>query len=132
MIWTLFGDRERQNAIAAIRAAPDLWRVELDEPRRTDPQNRRMHAMRDDILKQYPDWFGSGIDGEDLKQIFIAAMFKELRMARSADGAGFIPLVRRSSKLSVKQLGDLMEVMAAWGADPDHPVVWREPEGIAA
>lgn len=114
--WTLHGDRERQKAIEAIRAAPDLWRVTLDEPKRTDAQNDKMWAMIGDVMKQKPDWFGPGLDKEDVKQIFVTGMMKELRMVRNADGDGFIPLPARTSKFSWRKMGDLLAFIEAWCA----------------
>ena len=114
--WVLHGRRERDAAMSAIDSAPDLWRVELREPKRSDAQNDRMWAMIGDIMKQRPDCFGPGLDADDHKQVFMAAMFKELRMARNADGDGYIPLARRSSKLSWREMGELLSLIEAWAA----------------
>ena len=114
--WTLFGARERNAAIEAIEKAPDLWRVELREPKRSDAQNAKMWAMIADIMAQKPGWFGPNLDADDIKQVFLAALFKELRMAKNADGDGYVPLVRRSSRLSWREMGELLSLIDAWGA----------------
>ncbi len=128
MIITLHGRREREQAQQAIRDAPDLWRVEIREPRRSDDQNRRMWAMIDDVRTQKPDWFGPGLDADDVKQIFLSSLFKELRMARSADGDGFVPVGRRSSRLTVQQMSDLLSLIEAWCAR--EGVALREEERV--
>jgi hypothetical protein len=128
--WTLFGARERNAAIEAIEKAPDLYRVELREPKRSDEQNKRLWAMISEIMRQKPGWFGPNLDADDIKQVFLASLFKELRMARNADGDGYVPLVRRSSRLSWREFGELLTLIEAWGAR--HGVVFHEPEEKAA
>ncbi len=122
--WTLHGQRERDSACTAIMFAPDLWRVELREPRRSDEQSAKMWAMIGDIMKQRPDWFGPGLDKDDIKQVFMASLFKELRMAKNADGDGYVPLARRSSAMSWREMGELLSLIEAWGAR--HGVVFEK------
>ena len=128
--WTLHGARERNAAIEAIEKAPSLWRVELREPKRSDAQNDRMWAMIADIMRQKPGCFGPDLDKDDHKQVFMAALFKELRMARNADGDGYIPLVRRSSQLSWREMGDLLSLIEAWGAQ--NGISWTDPQSEQA
>ena len=125
-IWTLHGNYERENAKAAIDAAPPLWRVTLAAPKRSDAQSSAMWAKIGDIMRQLPDHFGPGLDKDDVKQIFMAALFKELRMVRNADGDGYIPIARRSSALSWAQMGELLTLIDAWGAQ--HGVTFKDPE----
>ncbi len=123
--WILHGTKERDAACQAVRAAPDLWRVEIREPRRSDEQSAKMWAMIADIMKQLPDCFGPGLDKDDHKQVFMAGLFKELRMATNIDGDGYIPLARRSSALSWREMGELLSLIDAWGTR--HGVVWSDP-----
>ena len=127
---TLHDESHRKRAHALIDAAPDRARVTVAEPKRSDLQSAKMWAMIGDIMKQAPDWFGPGLDKDDIKQVFISALFKELRMARNADGDGFVPLVRRSSNLSVREMADLITLIEAWGVQ--HGVVWIDPEALSA
>lgn len=114
--WTLFGARERNAAIEAIEKAPDLYRVELREPKRSDAQNDYMWKIIDIVRAQKPDCFGPGLDKEDVKQVFVAGLFRELRMARNLEGDGYVPLTRRTSNLSWREMRDLLTVMEAWCA----------------
>lgn len=127
---TLHDESHRKRAHALIDAAPDRARVTVAEPKRSDLQSAKMWAMIGDIMRQAPDWFGPGLDKDDIKQVFISALFKELRMARNADGDGFVPLVRRSSNLSVREMADLITLIEAWGVQ--HGVVWIDPEALSA
>ena len=122
---TLHNESHRTRALGLVAGAPIGFRVTVEEPARNTDQNRRMWAMIGDILEQRGDWFGPGLDKDDLKQIFMSSLFRELRMARNADGDGYIPLARRSSRLTVRQMADLITLSGAWG--DQHGVVWSEP-----
>jgi NinB protein len=126
--WCLHGARERHAACDAIMRAEPLWRVELHEPKRTDAQNALMWARIGDIMKQRPGWFGEAMTAEDVKQVFLTALFREMRMARAADGNGFVPLARKSSALSYRQMGDLLDLIDAWAAR--EGVVWTKEERV--
>ena len=122
---TLHDAAHRRRACAMIDAAPIGYRVQISEPKRSDSQNDKMWAMITDIMKQLPDYFGPGLDKDDVKQVFMSALFRELRMVRNADGDGYIPLARRSSRLSVRQMADMISLIDAWGAN--HGIVWTDP-----
>ena len=130
---TLHDETHRRRAHALIDAAPLLSRVTVADPKRSDAQNRRLWAMIGDVMKQRPDWFGPNLNADDIKQIFMASLFRELRMAKNVDGDGYVPLVRRSSRLSVREMADLITLIDAWGAR--EGVVWSEfpptPESYA-
>ena len=113
-----------------IQAAPIGYRVLIEEPKRSDDQNRKLWAMIADIREQKPDHFGPGMDADDIKQVFMSSLFKELRMARNADGDGFVPIARRSSKLSVRQMADLITLITAW-CDRNGVIMHEPAEEIA-
>ncbi len=127
--FVLHGAREREAACQAVREAPDLWRVEVREPRRSDEQSAAMWAMISDIMKQKPDWFAPGLDKDEIKQVFMSGLFKELKMARNCDGDGYVPITRRSSQLSWREMNELLEYIAAWGAR--HGVQFNERRNAA-
>ena len=107
-----------------IDAVPDRTRVEFKETKRTLPQNARMWAMLTDVATQVA-WHGLKLAAEDWKLIFMDAMKREVRMAPNIDGTGFVNLGRSSSDLSIGEMGDLMELIAAFGAQ--HGVKFQEP-----
>jgi hypothetical protein len=135
---TLHNEAHRRRAIELVTKAPLGWRITVEEPKRSNDQNRKLWAMIGDILDQKPDWFGPGMDAEDIKQVFMSSLFKELRMARNADGDGYVPLQRRSSRLTVKQMAGLLTLIEAWGArngvvfhDGAEAPAGQEPAGSA-
>ena len=114
----------RARAHRWIDAVPDRTRVEFKETKRTLPQNSRMWAMLTDVATQVA-WHGLKLAAEDWKLIFMDALKREVRLAPNIDGTGFVNLGRSSSDLSVSEMGDLMELIAAFGAQ--HGVRFQEP-----
>lgn len=125
----LAGDAEKARAHAWIKAAPTNTRVEFKAPRRSLPQNDRMWAMLTEIARQV-DWHGIRLSADDWKIVFLDALKREVRMVPNIDGNGFVSLGRSSSDLSKAEMGDLMELIAAFGAS--HGVVFNEPASEAA
>lgn len=95
--------------------APRGTRLEFKAPRRTLPQNARMWAMLTDVASQV-EHHGIRLSADDWKLLFLDAMKREVRMVPNLDGNGFVSLGRSSSDLSVSEMGDLMEIIAAYGA----------------
>ncbi|MCA3735826.1 MAG: recombination protein NinB [Phenylobacterium sp.] len=116
-------DRERVQAWAA--KAPWGTRVTFQEAKRTSDQNARMWAMLTEVARQV-EWGGLKLSADDWKLIFMAALKQELRMVRNLDGTGFVQLGRSSSDLSVAEMGDLMDLIAAFGAR--EGVTFAEPK----
>jgi len=116
-------DRERVQAWAA--KAPWGTRITFQEAKRTTDQNARMWAMLTEVARQV-EWDGLKLSADDWKLIFMAALKQELRMVRNLDRTGFVQLGRSSSDLSVAEMGDLMDLIAAFGAR--EGVTFAEPE----
>lgn len=114
-------DRERIARLAA--KVPWGTRVEFKETKRTIPQNDRMWAMLTDVSRQI-QWHGQRLTPEDWKFIFLDALKRELRIVPNLDGNGFVNLGRSSSDLSKNEMGDLLELIAAFGAQ--HGVVFGD------
>ena len=116
---------DRQRVGAWAQKAPFGTRVEFKAAKRSLPQNDRMWAMLTDVAQQLP-WHGVKLRPDDWKLIFLEALKRELRMVPNLDGTGFVNLGRSSSDLSKEEMSNLMELIAAFGAQ--HGVVFKEPE----
>lgn len=134
---TFIYDPENPNAGAVlsyafqeIRKSGLRLRIVVDEPARSLEQNDRMWALLTDVSKQV-QWPVDGrlqlLTPEDWKHIFSAGMKREQRVAQGIDG-GFVMLGQRTSKMTKCELGDLMELISAFGAE--RGVVWGD--GVAA
>lgn len=90
-------------------------------------QNKKMWAMLRDISKQVK-WPVNGKEGyladDDWKDVFSAELRKEQRIAQGLSG-GFVLLGLHTSRLKVREMADLIEIMYAFGAE--HQVIWTEP-----
>lgn len=97
--------------------------------RRTLEQNAKLWAMLGDISRQV-DWPVNGVmqklDSEDWKALMTAAARQEIRMAQGING-GVVMLGESTKRMTVAELGDVIECTYAFGADKG--VVWSEPKG---
>lgn len=115
---TLNSKARREQAAKWVWSAPDGTRITFAEAKRTSDQNALMWDLLTDIARQVP-WHGLKLSADDWKLIFMAALNQEMRMVPNLDGTGFVNLGRSSSKLSVKEMGDLLDLIMAFGARED-------------
>lgn len=114
----------RQVAASYIMdAAPDGCVVTFKEPSRSLEQNARMWAMLSDVSQQV-DWYGKKLTPEDWKTVF-AASLRNTRVVPTIDGDGFVPLGMSTSKMSIKEMTALMDLIDAFGAERN--VQFSEP-----
>ena len=119
----------RVNALNAIRNLPyePLHEVTIRKHKstRTLEQNAKMWAMLTDISKQVV-WHGLRLTPEEWKEMVTAAL-KRQKVVPGIDG-GFVVIGASTSKMSIKDMIDVIDFAYAFGADPDHPVKWSEPD----
>ena len=127
-VFILAHDSARQNAIRSVQEAPQGFSVTVAEPRRSLNQNARLWAMLGDVAEQV-NWHGKHLTPEDWKHVFSSAL-KKMEVVPNLDGTGFVALGLSTSRMSKRELGDLMELISAFGAERD--VVWSEPMAQAA
>lgn len=117
-------DASRRRAISWCERAPDGFTLEVKEPTRTLPQNARMWAMLTDVSEQL-EWHGQTYTPDEWKDYFMHALRRAKWMP--AEWGGMAPVGMQTSKLTVKEHGELMEVIAEFGAR--HGVVFHDQEG---
>lgn len=120
--FVLINDRVRENAIAAIRQARDGWRVKVEPPLRSSDQNAKMWAMLNDVARSKPE--GRQWPPETWKSAFMHALGHQVLFADGLDGSGPFPIGFRTSRLTVRQMIDLIDSIYAYGSA--HGVEWRE------
>lgn len=98
--------------------------VEIKPETRSIEQNRRMWAMLTDISRQV-DWYGKRLTAEDWKHVFSSSL-RKLDVVPNLDGTGFVALGMSTSSMTKGEMGDLMTLMEAFGAE--RGVEWSEPE----
>lgn len=114
--------RARETALRYVRDAPAGFYVEVKPATRTLDQNARLWAMLGDVCRQV-EWYGKRLDSEDWKHVFSASL-RKLSVVPNIDGTGFVALGLSTSKMTKAELGDLMELVSAFGSE--RGVVWSE------
>ena len=89
--------------------------------KRSDEQNRKMWAMIRDVSNARPD--GRTLTPDEWKAVFMQACGWEVQFLEGLDGRPF-PAGFRSSRMTVKQMADLITFIQAYG--DQHGVLWRE------
>lgn len=120
MIYILAHDVARQRAIEAVRAAPDGFRVQIAEPKRTLDQNAAQWPILEAFSQQLL-WPVNGqmvkMEPDEWKDVLTAAFRKEsARLAMGLDG-GVVMLGMRTSKMKKAQFSDWLEFLHSVAAD---------------
>lgn len=105
----------RRRAQDAIAAAPDGWVVRISEPTRSLEQNARLWALLSDVSEQV-DWYGKRLTPEDWKHVFSSSL-RKLEVVPNLEGNGFVALGLSTSRMTKRELGDLMTLIEAFGAE---------------
>jgi hypothetical protein len=114
----------RRRAVQAVQEAPEGHAVTISEPSRTLDQNARLWATLSDVSRQV-DWYGKKLTPEDWKHIFSSSL-RKLEVVPNLDGTGFVALGLSTSRMSKRELSDLIELIHAFGAEKG--VIWTEPK----
>lgn len=116
----------RDNLVTAFRFAESLgygkpYVIEVKPLTRTIQQNDLMWALLTEISNQVV-WHGQKLTPENWKDVLTAAL-KRQAVVPGIDG-GFVVLGQRTSKMSVKELNEVIELAYAFGAQ--NGVVFNE------
>lgn len=120
----LVHDTARRMALKAVQEAPSGFVVNVSEPKRTDQQSRKMHAMIDDVAAQV-EWYGAKRTPKAWKRIFAAALFDH-DLIPGLNPGSLVLVERKTSEMGVKEMGLMIDLIDAFGAQ--HGVVFRERE----
>ena len=90
--------------------------IRLGRIRRTLEQNKFLWAMCADLSKQVK-WHGQTLDKDDWKDLFTGSMRGQTPVP--GIGGGVVFLGGGSSRLSVKQFSELIDMMQAFGAEEE-------------
>lgn len=114
-------DRECAHKLLDESALGTIFKVR--PPRRSDPQNRRLHGSIRDVANQVR-WADGNLSEEDWKRVFAAAIFGQ-RVVPGLLG-GFVVLDRKTSRMKKADVVELQEFIYAFGAE--RGVVWEHEE----
>ena len=132
MKFVLAHPEARRRAMACVADAPEGYRVEVREPKRTDGQNERFHAICGDIAKSGLMWAGKPRTAVQWKGLLVSG-----HAVATGDGAEMVPglegeflnLRESTALMSVKRGSSLIEYATAFALnngvrlnDPRHEV----------
>ena len=129
-VYFLVDQTRKNNAIQYIQQLPTDPKkpltITIQERTRNLEQNARLWATLRDISEQVV-WYGRKMDSESWKNVFTAAL-KRQETVPGIDG-GFVVLGQSTSRMSVREMSELIELMNAFGAE--HGVRWSEESRLA-
>lgn len=104
--------------------------LEVRPEKRSDAQNRLLHACLSEISKQV-EWAGAKRDVDTWKRLLTAAWLRArgepIEMLPAVDGHGVDIVFRRTSQLTKAECAELSEFVMAWAAE--RGIVIHAPEG---
>lgn len=106
-------------------AARFVWELPTDQDKplvvdikpmtRSVEQNAKLWATLAEVAEQV-EWYGRKLDAESWKHIFSAALKKQ-DVVPNLDGTGFVVLGLSTSKMSVAEMRDMLELINAFCAE---------------
>ena len=85
-------------------------------------------ARLTDVATQV-EWHGMKLNTNDWKLLFLDALNRETILVPAIDGDGHVQLGRSSSDLSKQEMSELIDLIAAFGAN--HNVTFNDPTETA-
>lgn len=123
---TINGSEERARVAAWAQKVDIGTVVEFRKKSRSTEQSSKMWAMLGEVSAQV-EWYGQKIDAEDWKDIFTASL-RHARVVPGIDKGTFVPLGMRTSSMTIDEMSNLIELIYAFGSDPEHFVVFKDPQ----
>lgn len=98
--------------------------IQEHKTKRSIEQNNLMWRMLTDLSNQV-EWYGNKLSPSDWKCVMTSAL-KQSKVVPNIDSTGFVSIGLYTSKMSVKELNDLILVITAFGNE--RGVKWTAPE----
>lgn len=108
--------QDRGRAVRWVEQAPFGTVVEFKQKGRSGDQNSIFWSLLTQVTKQRPTHNGVKMSAVLWKAVFLQALGAELVMLPNLDGDGLFPFGHRSSKLTVSEMSNAIELILAWGA----------------
>jgi hypothetical protein len=107
-------DLARSRAVEAVRNAPPGYVVMIKEPTRTLEQSALMWSLLTEISNQVI-WYGNKLTKEEWKDVLRASLKKQNTIP--GIGGGFVVTGSRTSKMTKKEMAELIELAYAFGVE---------------
>lgn len=113
-----------------LMAGDQRLTLEIRPEKRSDAQNRLLHACLGEISKQV-EWAGAKRDVDTWKRLLTAAWLRArgepIEMLPALDGNGVDIVFRKTSQLTKAECAELSEYVMAWAAE--RGIYMPAPEG---
>lgn len=119
-------DRQRDLAKTLIDRAPIDAVVTVKEATRNMDQNALMWVLLSDVSRAKPE--GRHWTPETWKCAFMHSLGHQVKFAEGLDGSGPFPLGFHSSRLSKRQMADLITCIMEFG--DRHQIRWSDPKAM--
>jgi hypothetical protein len=123
-VFILRNEAIRRRAMESVWNAPDNYKLVISEEVRSLEQNSRLWPSLTEISNQVM-WHGRKLSPDDWKMVFTASL-KKMDVVPNLENTGFVALGLSTSKMSKRELSDLLELVYAFGAE--HGVVFKDLE----
>lgn len=123
----LRGKSQRDFAKRLIDMAPADAVVSIREATRSNDQNAKLWAMLSDISRAMPE--GRRWTPDTWKAALMHSLGHQVQFCEGLDNSGPFPLGFRSSRLTVKQMADLITLAQEYG--DRHGIQWTDKEQAA-
>lgn len=118
-VFMLVHPAARQNAVEAVRNAPDGHMVSISEPRRNLEQNAKFHALCSDLEKARAAWAGKPRTAAEWKVLLVSghavATKEEFEIVPGLEGE-FVNVRESTALMSKKRGSSLIEYSVAFCA----------------
>lgn len=121
-------EADRQKVAKWAAKAPWNTRIEFKAPKRSLPQNDKLWACLTDVALQV-EWYGQKLSPGDWKDMFTASL-RKARVVPGLDPGSFVLLGLHTSDMSKDEMGNLLELIMAFGAE--RGVTFHDPREEAA
>lgn len=133
--FVLINDRVRGNALKAIQSAPAGFTVSLSEPKRTNDQNAKFHAIVGDLARSHVKWAGKSRTPEEWKALLISghavATKSSGEVIPGLEGE-FVAIRESSANMGVRRAASLIEYTLAFCHDHGVELLQTERQGFIA
>jgi hypothetical protein len=107
---------DRELAKRAIERAPEGYVADIKESSRSLEQNRALHGLIHQIMRQRTHHNGIRMSLPKWKALFMDALGEEVEFIPNLDGTGVVPMGLSTRELSVERFSQLIELILAWCA----------------
>lgn len=115
--WSFVLNRQNREMVRRwLDKAPDGFRVEISEQKRTDAQNKLLWPILTAISTQV-EHCGLRLSPDDWKDLLTARYRSDVRLVPNLDGNGFVALGMRTSNMTKAEFSEFLEAVFAFCAE---------------